>query len=229
MRTSLAFVVLLLAVPNTSSADAFLFTTSDESRIRYGAAGAVHEGLPFFSQLEVSRDGVVQLLDWRNVATRFVATGGPLLSHTVQTSGDGTVVGSTYRYDGGSFRMFFDLIDNVTREERSGFFVAPIVSAMTLTVEESPLDDADKVRAFYQLGPGLFDAGLADALGLRRRTVGGTISDPFLTFGTGDAESPVRTAWEGAPHVTIHVPEPASLLLTAAAGLGLAIRRRRTP
>jgi hypothetical protein len=226
MRTAAVLALSLLIVPRSAFADAFVFTTSDESRIAYGDGGALHEGLFFFYDLELWRGGVAQPLDWQNNATHFDANSGPLLSKTFETNSSGEVVKTTYQYDGGAFQMWFDLFNSATQETASGSFVAPILGPMILTVYES---SEDSVQASYQLGHGIFDADVADALGIPRTTIGGFVDDPYLIFGTGDPTSPHRTAWEGAPDVTIDVPEPTSLVLLGAGAVGWLARSVRRP
>ena len=232
MRRARSHLLLLLFAPRDSSADAILVTQSYESRTSYGTSIAVHDGLPFFGDFGIDVDGIPQPpLDWVNVDTRFETVSGPLLQQTLETNAAGEVTGSLYLYEGGTFVMEFDLYNSVTGETRNGLFVAPIIGPIRVTAtEDSDLPSHpsyDSVEMLYLLGPGLFDDSIASALGIRRRTAGGNVFDPYLTFGTGDPTTPERTAWEGAPTVTIRVPEPAALILFGTACLGPVVRRRR--
>ena len=84
----------------------------------------------------------------------------------------------------------------------------------------------------YELGPGLFDEAIAEALGIGRHTTGGkAVSQLILTSNgnrhgvAGDHTTPERQAWDGVNDITLNVPEPAALALFATAG-ALSIRRR---
>ena len=221
MRILAALCLLFVSLPRPSAASAVLLTSSDESRIAFGDWGVEHDGLPFFDFLALFVNGVDRANDWEVGPTTFVGTGGALLSKS--SSGDLT----TYVYDGGTFEMHFDLFNPTTSEQVEGLFTAPIIGPLTVKVHESDEEDADSVEAFYRIGPGLFETNVARALGIGLHTRGGSVDDPYLIFGTGDPTTPERAAWEGAPNVTIDVPEPGSIALLEVAGLGLIVRWRR--
>ena len=227
MRLAVWLVALILLSPLEGSANAILHLSSDESRITYGTDTAFHSGLPHFG-FTLLVDGTSIPTDWTMNLSEFAATSGPLLQHTLQTDGSGAVTHSTYVYDGGTFEMTLRLWNSVSGESLEGAFLAPIIGPYELVVterENSP-QEGDSVDAFYRLGAGVFDPWIAEALGIAAHSKGGTVDAPYLTFGTGDHTSLEREAGEGAPTVTIDVPEPSSVLLLAIAGVGLLIRRR---
>ena len=226
MRTLVLILLALLTVPRLSSANAILDTFSDGSLLSYGDSGALYgAGFPAFSGPSVSIDGVVQELDWEDFGSHLDAMSGPLLSKTSETlSGQAT---TTYQYDGGLFSMAFSLKNFTTGQTLNRTFTAPIVGLMTLTVLEEGGGSGDAVRAFFMIGAGLLDADLASALGVRRKTTGGFVDDPWLTDGTGDEFSVDRSAEDGGAHLRILVPEPSVLVLMSAGGVALLRRARR--
>jgi hypothetical protein len=219
--------VICCALPFAGFAGAVIVTQSDEGALDYGLVQAFDYGPPFFDPVRVSVDGG----DWREFRTvgftEFIAESGPLLSLNLTRDASGAVVESRYEYDGGTFYMDFGLKDPITGETAFGQFTAPILGLMTVVVRESNLPLGDSAEISYQLGPGLFDKSIARMLAVARHTGGGAVYDPWLTFGTGDYTSLSRRLDEGAATVEIDVPEPASLLLWGAAGMGMAARRRR--
>ena len=140
--------------------------------------------------------------------------------------GNGSVVGSQYFYTGGVFEIFLSIEKN--GQQFTGSFEATI-KKLTVTAGET---EDDSVTALYELGPGLFDAAIAEALGIGRHTTGGeAVSQLILTSHgnragvAGDHTTPQRQAWDGVNDITLDVPEPATLALFATAG-ALSIRRR---
>lgn len=140
--------------------------------------------------------------------------------------GNGSVVGSQYFYTDGVFEIFLSIEKN--GQQFTGSFEATI-KKLTVTAGET---EDDSVMALYELGPGLFDAAIAEALGIGRHTTGGeAVSQLILTSHgnragvAGDHTTPQRQAWDGVNDITLDVPEPATLALFATAG-ALSIRRR---
>ena len=226
MRIAITVLALLALCATPSSADTILTLDSENSRIAFGTWGATHEGLSEFG-LGIDVNGVNRATDWSVAEAGFIATTEQLTLHTLETDGGGTVTGSIYQYQGGTFEMNFVLENQVTGATRSGSFVAPIVG-MTLFAGEGADVCCSGVAVFYELGKGLFAASIANALQIRPSTKGGWVDDPFLLiFDELDHTAPDRRAWEGASLVTIDVPEPASLLVFGAAVAGVALKRRR--
>jgi hypothetical protein len=113
----------------------------------------------------------------------------------------------------------------------AGSFSAPLER---LTIDAGEGADGS-VSATYVLGPGLFDAALANALGIGRHSLGGTVfSGLILTDGgnrpgvAGTSDTPERQAWDGFADVSIPVPEPATtaLLLAGVAAAATRLRKR---
>jgi hypothetical protein len=225
MRIAITFLALFFLCARSSAADTMLFFTSESSRIDFGESTAELQGLPHFA-LDVVRDGVSVTIDWSVEDAIFDALSGPLSHQALYTDGTGAVVASSYFYDPGVFEMDFFLTNDSTGETRSGRFVAPILG-MEVFAEEASNGCCAGVAVFFQLGAGLFDASIADALGVGRRSRGGWVEDPFLLiFDRQDHTTPLRHAGEGSSLVAIDVPEPAALLVLAV-GIGAAAARRR--
>lgn len=213
MRVALSLAVLLLLVPNPAAADQITSWFYLNSNLTFGVVNAVHSGYDL--------DG---LDPWYGYGT-FDALSGPFVEQTLVTDGSGTVIWSKYFYEGGTFQADFTLQKD--GELRTGSFFASII---TLEID---VHEADKgqtgVYAYYVLGPGLFDASIADALGVRRRTVGGNVFSQMLLMEDtgGDYTSPERQAWDGGTEVGITVPEPPMAILgVLALGAAWCWRRR---
>ena len=156
----------------------------------------------------------------------YAASGAGFDSQTLGLS-NGDVIGSDYFYTGGVFEIFLSIEKD--GQQISGVLAAPIKK---LTVAAGETED-DSVTVLYELGPGLFDPALAQALGIGRHVTGGTaVSKLILTSNgnrpgiAGDHTTPERQAWDGVNDVTLNVPEPATLALFATAA-ALSIKRRR--
>jgi hypothetical protein len=227
MRFRFALALIFLVVSRAGFASAIVFSASDEGAMDYGLLRAVDIGHEVFASVDVTFDNG----DWRTISsgggTRYIGESGPLTSLTLTRNASGAVVQSRYEYDGGIFEMHFDLYDDEADHSVSGDFVAPIIGLMTVTVSEHDELLGDRATVSYRLGPGLFDESVATLLGVRRQTIGGLIEDPFLTFGTGDYTTLWRRLDEGGAMVRIDVPEPTSVLLASASGLGLLLWQRR--
>jgi hypothetical protein len=203
MRAAISLAILLLLVPSPAAADQIAFWSYLNSNLTFGSGSAEHSGYDLVEGIGT-----------------FEASSGPLVDQTLVTDASGNVIRSEYLYAGGTFQADFTYLNN---QPVTGSFVAPIIS-----LEIDVLETQQHVFASYVLGPGLFDAPIADALGVRRRTVGGDIfSDMLFVPGAGgDFTSPERHAWDGATFVTVNVPEPPIPML-AALGFGAAWCWRR--
>jgi hypothetical protein len=212
MRIALGLFLGLLATAGNSSADAILYSEGADADLSYDAFASSYYGAGYYG-IEVLDDGAL-LFHAGFADGEFGADAGPLFSTTVETDTDGNPVKTVYRYGGGLFDMSMRFDGGP-----SGHFEAPIV---TLTVTEVEFD----VMLSLELGPGLFDAEIADFLGIRRRTRGGLVTDNLLSAGVFGPE-PTHFASEGAPTIRIDVPEPSSAVLFCLGAVGLFRRRRR--
>lgn len=218
MRIAFSLAALFLLVPSHAVADRVVWMEFLNSDLTFGSVAPDQRGYDLSSQ-SVSRKP--QADAWDGWGTTYHASSGPLVEQTLVRDGSGAVVGSQYLYAGGTFRIDFTLVKD--DESRTGSFVAPIVDLTVAVDERFPFDSS--VMAQYLLGPGLFDASIASALGIRRRTAGGDIRSDLLLI-DGGRTSPVRTAWDGVADVTLDVAEPPMALLSVL-GLGAAWLWRR--
>jgi hypothetical protein len=156
----------------------------------------------------------------------YTATGAGFDSQILGLS-NGSVIGSEYVYTGGGFELVLSIEQN--GQQVAGSLAVPI-KKLTVTAGEAA---GDSVTVLYEFGAGLFDAAIAEALGIGRHTTGGTaVSQLILTSHgnrpgvAGNHATPERQAWDGVTDITLNVPEPATLALLATAG-ALSIGRRR--
>lgn len=216
--------IILVALPSWAAASQITFFEFLNSDLTFGTAAPDHAG----RDLSSAPDGPVSAGDF--LAT-FQANPGALVKQTLQKDTTGNVVGSTYQYGPGTFRM--DFTWPAPGGGTSGSFEAGIES---LTIEAAEGADGP-VSATYVLGAGLFDADLAEALGIVRRGLSGIITSRLLLTDNGNrpgvggtAFTQERQAWDGVTDAEISVPEPATttLLLAGIAGAMTRFRKRRT-
>lgn len=201
MRFAVAVAFVLLMVPSQSSADTILNIEYENSRMEFGAFGARYEGQnSYFVELVV--DGLET--SFPCLCYDFDAISGPLLSRTTEIDSFG-LTRDTSIYDGGTLDI-------------SGSFVAPIVGPFVVSIRGGTVEVA------FKFGEGIFDPWVTG--GGPRRIVGGEMEDLFLDLDT-PLDAVVIRASEGAPIVTMHVPEPGALLLMIASGLAFSTRQWR--
>jgi hypothetical protein len=214
MRIALPLVVLLFAVPHHAAADPVVFLEFLNSDFTFGQS-ADQEGWDLSAFWAEGFDDS----SWDVWNTGYQAVAGEL-DHQTPAAG-----GTAYVYLGGTFEIFFSMENGGDR--RTGSFVAPIESLTVL----SGVRGANSVDLFYELGAGLFDASIADTLGISRRTTGGEARAQLLLMDTDDAPgvrvTPVQQASDGVNDITLEVAEPATLALLAVGAAGL-FRRRKT-
>lgn len=193
------------------------------SDLTFGSLGPNQSGHDLSS---LTVNGGMPGLDYWN--TDYEAQAAALVQQTLVTNGVGDVIGSQYEYSGGTFEMFFSLEQNGSTI--LGSFSAPILS-LTVTAGEAAGEGA---TASYVLGHGLFDQAIAAALGIGRRTTGGSASSLLLLTDdgnrpgvAGDHSAPERQAWDGVNDIALDVPEPAMLALLTIGTAGLTRRRFR--
>ena len=230
MRIALSLAALLFLVP-THAAAARVELGYLNSDLTFGFINPNHAGYDlYFVCVFPATPGPDFCLD-SDASSTFEALGGTFAEQALLKDGSGTVIGSEYLYEGGTFQIDLTL-RNDDGELSTGSFVAPIIT-LEMSANEGP---EANVLAQYLLGPGLFDASIANALGIRRRTVGGSVIGDLLLTDDGNRPgiggnyaSPERQAWDGATHVEIVVPEPPMPILSV---LGLTAawfwRRRST-
>jgi hypothetical protein len=223
MRIALLLVVSLLLLPRQVAAGPVVFMEFLNSDLTFGLVNPDQFGYDLSSWSWSD--------EWEGWPTTYQAFGGTFVQQTLQSDAGGTVTNSEYLYENGTLQIDFHLANSITGENRTGTLLAPILTLQIGVDEDAPIDAA--VFAFYTLGPGVFDASIADALGIGRRTVGGFIDSGLLLtdFGNrgccgGDYTTPDRQAWDGFADFHIEVPEPFTPILTAL-GLGGWFWRRR--
>ena len=220
MRIAALLVSLILLPASYVCAGPVVFMAFLNSDFTFGTISPDQRGYDLFDLGVDSLGFPVALGDGS-----YTASGAAFDSQALDFS-NGSVVGSHYVYTGGVFELFLSIETN--GQHFTGSFEAPI-KKLTVTAGET---EGGSVTALYELGAGLFDAAIADALGIGRYTTGGeAVSKLRLTSRgnrqgvAGDHTTPVRQAWDGVNEVTIEVPEPAMLALAATAA-ALSIRRR---
>lgn len=217
-----AFLVSLILFPSAHVCAApVVFMEFLNSDFTFGTISPDQQGDDLSSLLVDSLVFPVALGDGRYAAT------GPVFDSQSLDFSNGNVIGSHYFYTNGVLEIFLSIEKN--GQQLAGSFEAPI-KKLTVTAGEK---EGDSVTAVYELGPGLFDAAIAAALGIDSHTTGGeAVSRLLLTSRgnrpgvAGNHATPQRQAWDGVNHITLNVPEPAALALFATAG-ALSLRRRR--
>ena len=186
----------VLLAPGVSLAGSILDIDCINSRAIYGTR-AQHI-MTSFCSFEVDED---EPADWW-VEAGWFHTGSTLEELTLDTDAGGAVVGSHYRYSGGELFLEFSLENHITGERLFGTGVMPIVSLDVFSQEGTI--GFGSVQFFATLGAGMLDESVANALGIGRRLIGGTLSDPFLGRRDGSSYTDdYREASEGGP--TVHV------------------------
>jgi PEP-CTERM motif-containing protein len=230
MRILSCFLALILWFPSHAAASGILELFFFNSDVTFGLSEVDQDGF----DLEASFDPFFEL-----GASTFTLHTGQFVSLTGPFGVPPPLPPPwwEYQYTGGTFDV--DIFDD---NGFQGSFVAPVLTlALQATNRQPgsvPCDDFDgcgSALLFATLGPGAFDAALAQAFGLPLFTTGGTVfSDLLLTdvgnrgCCAGDNTSPERQAWDGATWVELQVPEP-SLLVLGGLGLSAWFWRRRAP
>jgi hypothetical protein len=224
MRTLIALAALLILTPDVASARTAIEFGLLNSDFTFGLIDPDQAGWDlYYFDVKGGRPTPWQMWDGT-----YDAYTGALVGQTLTMNAGGLVTGSRYHYEGGLF--LFDIALWKSGVFRRGLFVAEILSLDVVVNEVN-----DNVEAYYSFGRGLFDANLARALGIRRRTEGGELySGLELTdFGNrggigGDHTTPIRQAWDGYAegYLRVAVPEPSVALMLLAGAAWL--RRRRS-
>ena len=154
MRVALSLLALLFCTPGNVWADAFLQTSFLNSDLSYGTGAPYQFG---YDGESVRVNGNL----WGECCAEFYeASGGVFVRQNVGRDAGGNVTSSEYLYEGGTFRIDFRLTNGGGANDVNGSFVAPIIGLRVLTSEPEGSPDA-----WYLLGPGVFDAPVAHALG----------------------------------------------------------------
>jgi hypothetical protein len=150
---------------------------------------------------------------------------GPLVSVTPLDGGEAT----QYVYQDG----ILDVEVTWTKPDGSpgaGGFTAPLTDIVTTVHECVCAGDGPLTGDFFGLGPGRFTPELANLLGVRQETLGGSMMF-FLEVISGDITSPVREGNFNVNAFDIRVyeaPEPTLAVLVMGGALA-AMKRRRYP
>lgn len=221
MRIAALLVSLILLPASYVAAGPIVFMEFLNSDFTFGTVSPNQQGYDL-SSLYVGSLGFPVGLGDGSYAAAGAGFDGQILGLS-----NGSVIGSDYVYTGGVVEILLSIEKN--GQQVAGSLAVPIKK---LTVSAGEAADSS-VTALYELGPGLFDEAIAEALGIGRHTTGGTaVSQLILTSHgnrpgvAGDHTAPERQAWDGVNSITLNVPEPATLALFATAG-ALSIRRRR--
>jgi hypothetical protein len=225
MRILFAAIVCLLLIPSHSEANSMIAMEFLNSNLTFGTVNPSQSGYDL-SMFNVDGHDT----GWDSWLSGYEAFTGPLVAQTLDYNLHGDVIGSEYLYRGGTFTFEFALQRGT--ETRIGHLIAPIL-ALTILAGEGQDESAD---AWYQLGPGLLDQTIADALHVGRGILGAEVYSGLILTGHGNRGGVAgnhltaeRQAEDGYADVYITVPEPPGLLLLLVGiSVGLACRRYRT-
>jgi hypothetical protein len=221
-----AALAVLSLVPTRTAASPVFEPYWSSSELRFG---------PDFS----SQSGEDALRLWgrdipASMSSFFIANTGPLAQLTLQRDLNGDVLSSEYLYTGGTFLFHVQIYwHDPARAGVSGFFIAPILSARHVVVDEAD-PHSSAVESYYRIGVGRLDAALARALEIGERTEPGEMSTNeaglynhiLFKQRDGDYTTPFRSAHDGGLIMRVAVPEPA-LGVLALIGIGISRLRRR--
>ena len=133
--------------------------------------------------------------------TTYKIWSGPFIAQELAFDEQGEVIKSTYFYGPGLLTIAFTLKSRASGDVTQGEFEASV--NMTVTIDEGKAFAGSD--SLFILGPGEFDASIAQLFGIRPRTIGGTVVDDFVDV-SGDYTSPIGlptmspTSWSMCPN-----------------------------